>query len=153
MLAFSKHTYRFFHHFKDVAGDPQINQVTDAKQEEEAIRKKKEQMEAEYKKRAKKCSKCGEPLSGMCSSRSVVSHMQVLRFTKELPSRHSVPHGTRSALCVMNVTNLSKITSLSMLKISHTGTIVFYTIISFTLSITYFCYFLKSTMWKESIQG
>jgi hypothetical protein len=49
-----------------VAGETQVNTIAqDAKQEEEAIRKKKEQMEAEYKKRAKKCSKCSEPLSGM----------------------------------------------------------------------------------------
>lgn len=56
--------HRFFHHFKD-KGDPvPPPRMDDAKQEEE-MRKRKEQMENEYRKRAKKCAKCGDPLSGM----------------------------------------------------------------------------------------
>jgi uncharacterized CHY-type Zn-finger protein len=64
---FSVVTYlsQFFHHFKD-KGDPiplRTDDASSAKQEEE-IRKRKEQMENEYRKRAKKCAKCGDPISG-----------------------------------------------------------------------------------------
>ena len=56
---------RFFHHFKDstIVAPPQLDAAAQAKQEEE-IRKRREQMEAEYRRKAKKCAKCGEPLSG-----------------------------------------------------------------------------------------
>jgi hypothetical protein len=65
-FAMSNYHVRFFHHFKGATSEPQINiNATDPKHDDEAIRKRKEQMEADLKKRSKKCSKCSEPLSGM----------------------------------------------------------------------------------------
>jgi len=64
---FSVVTYlsQFFHHFKDKVGDTMINAIPQsAEKQEEELRKKRDQMEAEYKRRSKKCSKCTEPLSG-----------------------------------------------------------------------------------------
>jgi uncharacterized CHY-type Zn-finger protein len=64
---FSVITYlsQFFHHFKGASNEQiNINLGPDSKHDDEAIRKRKEQMEADLKKRAKKCSKCSEPLSG-----------------------------------------------------------------------------------------
>jgi uncharacterized CHY-type Zn-finger protein len=62
---FSVITYlsQFFHHFKGATSEP-INVPQTAAHDDDAIRKKREQMEADLKKRSKKCTKCSEPLSG-----------------------------------------------------------------------------------------
>lgn len=64
--------FRFFHHFKDAVGDTIIHSPpADSAKQEEELKNKRDQMEAEYKKRAKKCTKCGDPLSGTTPSPNI----------------------------------------------------------------------------------